>query len=162
MDQLIDFTNLENVLREYADYFRNRYTQELISHDRYASGGLLESIRTRVQFGDDAYTVTVTLRNYWKYIEDDTRPHWPPPQAILRWVEIKPTIPRPYTLNGREISPKSLTYLIGRKISRVGTKGTHDMATAKEQTMDAFRQRLKQAVGHDVVNYIRKVTPGAR
>lgn len=162
MDQLIDFSNLEAVLREYADYFRNRYEQELISHDRFASGELLESIRTRIQVGGDAYTVTVTLKEYWKYIEDDTRPHWPPPGALLRWVEIKPTIPRPYTLDGREISAKSLAYLVGRKIAERGTTGTHDMATAKEQTMAAFRQRLKEAVGHDVVNYIRKVAPGAR
>ena len=162
MDQLIDFSNLEAVLRDYADYFHNRYEQELIAHDRHASGALIESIRTRVQVGGDAYTVTVTLRDYWKYIENDTRPHWPPPEAILRWVEIKPTIPRPYTLDGREISAKSLAYLVGRKIAEKGTTGTHDMATAKEQTMDAFRQRLKEAVGHDVINYIRKVTPGAR
>lgn len=162
MDQLIDFSNLEAVLRDYADYFHNRYEQELIAHDRHASGALIESIRTRVQVGSDAYTVTVTLRDYWKYIENDTRPHWPPREAILRWVEIKPTIPRPYTLDGREISAKSLAYLVGRKIAEKGTTGTHDMATAKEQTMDAFRQRLRQAVGHDVINYIRKVTPGAR
>ena len=158
MDELLQLTNLEAVLREFADYFHNDYEQRLIAHDRYASGGLLDSIRTRVEVNGSGYEVTVTLKDYWRYVEEDTRPHWPPPSAILRWVEIKPTLPRPYTLNGKEVSPKSLAYLIGRKIAEKGTKGTHDMAAAKEDTLNAFRARLKEAVGHDVVNYIRRVT----
>ncbi|MCR5071202.1 MAG: hypothetical protein K6A62_04675 [Bacteroidales bacterium] len=157
MDNLLEFPELERILRDYADYFRNDYEQRLIGHDRYASGGLLDSIRTNIQVGETGYTVTVTLKEYWKYVEEDTRPHWPPPQAILRWVEIKPTLPRPYVLDGKEISPKSLAYLIGRKISRVGTKGTHDMAEAKADALNAFRADLKRALGHDVVNYILKV-----
>ena len=158
MADLIELPELEEVLRDFADYFRNDYTQRLIANDRVASRGLLESVRTRVQVGSDAYDVVVTLKDYWKYVEDDTRPHWPPPDAILKWVEIKPTIPRPYTLNGKEISAKSLAYLVGRKISEKGTKGTHDLQRAKEDALAFFRQRLKAAVGHDVVNYIRKLS----
>ena len=162
MDTLIDFTHLEDVLRRWADYFRNDYTQRLIANDRIASRELLESVRTRIEVDGSGYEVIVTLRDYWKYVENDTRPHWPPPAALLRWVEIKPTIPRPYTLGGKEISAKSLAYLVGRKISEHGTKGTHDMEAAKDDAMRAFRAELKAAVGHDVVNYILKVTPGAR
>lgn len=162
MNTLIDLTELEAVLREYADYFRNDYEQRLIAHDRYASGGLLNSIRTRISVDGERYDVVVTLRDYWRYVEDDTRPHWPPREAILRWVEVKPTLPRPFTLDGKEISPKSLAYLISRKIARVGTKGTHDMAEAKATTLEQFRTRLAKALHHDVVNYIRKVALPAK
>ena len=155
--ELLEYHHLAEVLREFADYFRNDYEQRLIGHDRYATGELLESIRTEVRAGGTTYEVVVHLRDYWKYIEDDTRPHFPPPDALLRWVQVKPTLPRPFILNGKEVSPKSLSYLIGRKISRVGTKGTHDLADAKKTTMDTFERRVREALGHDLRDWIRKV-----
>ena len=155
--ELLEYPHLAEVLREFSDYFRNDYEQRLIGHDRYATGELLESIRTEVRAGGTTYEVVVYLRDYWKYIEDDTRPHFPPPDALLRWVQVKPTLPRPFILNGKEVSPKSLAYLVGRKISRVGTKGTHDLADAKKDTMDAFKARVRAALGHDLRDWIRKV-----
>ena len=155
--ELLEYPHLAEVLREFADYFRNNYEQRLIGHDRYATGELLESIRTEVRAGGTTYEVVVHLRDYWKYIEDDTRPHFPPPDALLRWVQVKPTLPRPFILNGKEVSHKSLAYIIGRKISRVGTKGTHDLADAKKDTMDTFKARVRAALGHDVRDWIRKV-----
>ena len=94
--ELLEYPHLAEVLREFADYFRNDYEQRLIGHDRYATGELLESIRTEVRAGGTTYEVVVHLRDYWKYIEDDTRPHFPPPDALLRWVQVKPTLPRPF------------------------------------------------------------------
>ena len=161
-DDLLTFENTLAVLAEYGEAVAAAYKDNLRRDGRPASHALEKSIKTHVTTDHGDFVVQMDLEDYWKYIENDTRPHWPPREAILRWVEIKPTIPRPYTLDGREISAKSLAYLVGRKIAEKGTTGTHDMATAKEQTMDAFRQRLRQAVGHDVINYIRKVTPGAR
>lgn len=155
--ELLEYPHLAEVLREFSDYFRNDYEQRLIGHDRYATGELLESIRTEVRAGGTTYEVVVHLRDYWKYIEDDTRPHFPPPDALLRWVQVKPTLPRPFILNGKEVSPKSLAFLIGRKISRVGTKGTHDLADAKKTTMDTFKRRVISALGHDLRDWIRKV-----
>ena len=155
--ELLEYPHLAEVLREFSDYFRNDYEQRLIGHDRYATGELLESIRTEVRAGGTTYEVVVHLRDYWKYIEDDTRPHFPPPDALLRWVQVKPTLPRPFILNGKEVSPKSLAYLIGRKISRVGMKGTHDLADAKKDTMDTFKARVREALGHDLRDWIRKV-----
>lgn len=155
--ELLEYPHLAEVLREFADYFRNDYEQRLIGHDRYATGELLESIRTEVRAGGTTYEVVVHLRDYWKYIEDDTRPHFPPPDALLRWVQVKPTLPRPFILNGKEVGPKSLAYLIGMKISRVGTKGTHDLADAKKTTMDTFKARVRAALGHDLRDWIRKV-----
>lgn len=155
--ELLEYPHLAEVLREFSDYFRNDYEQRLIGHDRYATGELLESIRTEVRAGGTTYEVVVHLRDYWKYIEDDTRPHFPPTDALLRWVQVKPTLPRPFILNGKEVSPKSLAYLIGRKISRVGTKGTHDLADAKKTTMDTFKARVRAALGHDLRDWIRKV-----
>lgn len=157
MAELLEYPNLTEVLQRFAEYFHADYENRLIANDRIASRELLESIRTRVVTENGTWSVVVNLRDYWKYVENDTRPHWPPPDAILRWVEIKPTIPRPYTLNGREISAKSLAYLVGRKIARVGTKGTHDLELARLNTFERFKKEIAEALGRDVVAYIHKL-----
>lgn len=157
MAELLEYPNLTEVLQRFAEYFHTEYSDRLIAHDRVASRELLESVRTRVVTENGTWSVVVNLRDYWKYVENDTRPHWPPPSAILRWVEIKPTIPRPYTLNGREISAKSLAYLVGRKIARVGTKGTHDLELARLETFERFKKEIAEALGRDVVAYIHKL-----
>lgn len=157
MAELLEYPNLTEVLQRFAEYFHADYENRLIAHDRIASRQLLESIRTRVVTENGTWSVVVNLRDYWKYVENDTKPHWPPPDAILRWVEIKPTIPRPYTLNGREISAKSLAYLVGRKIARVGTKGTHDLELARLETFERFKKEIAEALGRDVFAYIHKL-----
>ena len=163
-NELIQFDNLQAVLEEFAQEFKDQYRAGLLSHGRFTQYGedrLVDSVDANqvsamIQEGDEAWTVTINLNEYWKYVENDTRPHWPPPSAILRWVEIKPVLPHP-DANGRIPSPRSLAYLIGRKISREGTTGSHDFKTAQETTIERFRVRIRVAMVRDVQNYIRQV-----
>lgn len=159
MDELLNTDNLQKVLEEYAVAVRNLYQDRLILHDRIASGKLLNDIRAHVEYDGQTYEVQLDLWNYWRYIEMDTEPHWPPPSAILKWITVKPVIPRP-DAKGRIPSPKSLAYLIGRKISEEGTEGSHDFENAKQVVVQRFRERIAEAVGHDFENYIRKVVTG--
>lgn len=163
-NELIQFDNLRAVLEEFAQEFKDQYRAGLLSHGRFTQYGqdrLVDSVdanqvQAMIREGDEAWTVTINLNEYWKYVENDTRPHWPPPSAILRWVEIKPVLPYP-DKNGRIPSPRSLAYLIGRKISREGTTGSHDFKTAQETTIDRFRTRIRVAMIKDVQNYVRQV-----
>lgn len=163
-NELIQFDNLRAVLEEFAQEFKDQYRAGLLSHGRFTQYGedrLVDSVdanqvQAMVREGDEAWTVTINLNEYWKYVENDTRPHWPPPSAILRWVEIKPVLPHP-DANGRIPSPRSLAYLIGRKISREGTTGSHDFKTAQETTIERFRVRIRVAMVRDVQNYVRQV-----
>ena len=163
-DTLIQFDNLRAVLEEFAQEFKDQYRAGLISHGRFTQYGqnrLIDSVdantvQAMIREGDEAWTVSINLNDYWKYVEEDTAPHWPPPDAILRWVEIKPVIPRPDS-RGRIPSPSSLAYLIGRKISKFGTTGSHDFKTAQETTIDRFRTRIRLAMVKDVQNYVRQV-----
>ena len=163
-NELIQFDNLRAVLEEFAQEFKDQYRAGLLSHGRFTQYGedrLVDSVDANqvsamIQEGDEAWTVTINLNEYWKYVENDTRPHWPPPSAILRWVEIKPVLPHP-DANGRIPSPRSLAYLIGRKISREGTTGSHDFKTAQETTIERFRVRIRVAMVRDVQNYVRQV-----
>ena len=163
-NELIQFDNLRAVLEEFAQEFKDQYRAGLLSHGRFTQYGedrLVDSVdanqvQAMIREGDEAWTVTINLNEYWKYVENDTRPHWPPPSAILRWVEIKPVLPHP-DANGRIPSPRSLAYLIGRKISREGTTGSHDFKTAQETTIERFRVRIRVAMVRDVQNYVRQV-----
>jgi hypothetical protein len=163
-NELIQFDNLRAVLEEFAQEFKDQYRAGLLTHGRFTQYGedrLVDSVdanqvQAMIREGDEAWTVTINLNEYWKYVENDTRPHWPPPSAILRWVEIKPVLPHP-DANGRIPSPRSLAYLIGRKISREGTTGSHDFKTAQETTIERFRVRIRVAMVRDVQNYVRQV-----
>lgn len=161
MAQLVNLDNLQKLLQEMAGDIRDGYKETLERNGRYTALGpearkLIRSVQTRVVVGETAYEVVMDLEDYWKYVEDDTRPHWPPHDAILRWVTFKPVLPRPDS-NGRLPSPESLTYLIRRKISRVGTKGTHDLEKTKDAVITAYRRELEQALAHDIEDYILKV-----
>lgn len=146
--ELINFDNLMAVLEEYAQEVRNLYQDNLIRNDRIATGDLLNSIDYQVQFNGVAYEVQLKLEDYWKYVEEDTKPHWPPVNKILEWISAKPIIPKADD-RGRIPTPKQLAYLIGRKISRVGTEGTHDLKDAIEVINARYRDKIVYAIGQD-------------
>lgn len=167
MEQLIDFTELAKVLEDLATDIRENYKEHLRFNDRYTERGvpsgyserLIDSVKTQVVAGDRAWEITMTLNDYWKWVEDDTRPHFPPVSKILEWVEIKPVIPRPDS-RGRIPSPRSLAFLIGRSIAKYGTKGSHDLEKTKDGVIPWYRERIAAALGRDMENYIRKIVAG--
>lgn len=149
MDELVELTELQQVLQDYAKDIQERYKEVLANNGHIASNALVNSIKTEVVVGELAYEVTMTLEDYWKYVEYDTKPHFPPPQALLKWVEVKPVIPRPGK-NGRIPTPKQLAFLIGRHINTYGTTGTHDLQQTKDDIFTWYQERLSVALGHDI------------
>ena len=155
--ELIDLTELQQVLQDLANDIRDNYKEHLQFNDRYTKEHkLIDSVKTQVVVGDNAYEVTMTLNDYWKYVEYDTKPHFPPVSKILEWVEIKPVIPRPLA-SGKIPSPKQLAFLIGRAIYEHGTKGSHDLEKVKDGVIPWYKEKIAIALGHDMENYIRKL-----
>lgn len=149
MAELLNLDNVLRVLEDYAAEVRALYRDRLARNNRVASGALLNSVECRVEVDGRAYEVKMTLQDYWKYVEYDTRPHWPPVAAIQRWIEIKPVIPRP-DAKGRIPTPRQLAYLISRKIARVGTEGSHDLRDTTQDVNARYRARLQEALAQDV------------
>ena len=156
MNDLMDLTELHQVLQDFAKDIRDRYKDVLANNGHIASHDLVSSIKTEVVVGDQFYEVTMSLKEYWKYVEHDTKPHFPPPDALLRWIEVKPIIPRPGK-NGRIPTPKQLAFLIGRHINTFGTKGTHDLQQTKDDIFARYKDKITAALGRDIANYIRKI-----
>lgn len=149
------WTNLEKVLEEYGRELRNKYQDSLINNDRIASGELLNSCEYIIQ--KDSYSISVSLQlaEYWKYVEWDTKPHWPPVDKIKEWIRVKPILPD--NRFGKLPTPDQLAFLIGRKIAgespnklEGGTKGSNDLHQSIEELNNEYMQLIKEAITKDV------------
>lgn len=143
------WTNLEKVLEEYAIELRNKYQDYLINSDRLASGELLNSVEYIIEKDNISISVSLQLAEYWKYVEYDTKPHWPPVDKIKEWIRVKPILPQP-DKNGKLPTPDQLAFLIGRKISEEGTEGSYDLHSAIEDINTEFMQRIEDAITMDI------------
>lgn len=150
MDKLIDLPHVQAVMEEMAIAIRNEYQDNLIRNDRIASGDLLNNIEYEVTRGDFTYTIYVKMRDYWYYVENGRKAgKWPPIDNILRWITVKPVLPRP-NAEGKLPTPQQLAFLIARKIGEEGTEGTQDLRKATDTIWDTFEDRLYEAIDEDV------------
>ena len=157
-DALFNPTELTALLKQLGEDVRQGYVDKLVKNGRPTTENTLAStVKAYVEVKGTTYEVGLELQDYWKYVEEGTKPHWPPPSAILRWITIKPVIPRP-DKNGSIPTPKQLAFLISRKISEVGTKGTHDLKETTEALLGFYEQQIAEALGRDCFRYIEKIT----
>ena len=150
MDKLIDLPHVQAVMEEMAIAIRNEYQDNLIRNDRIASGDLLNNIEYEITRGDFTYTIYVKMKDYWYYVENGRKAgKWPPIDNILRWITVKPVLPRP-NAEGKLPTPQQLAFLIARKIGEEGTEGTQDLRKATDTIWDTFEDRLYEAIDADV------------
>lgn len=155
----IKFPNLQAVLQDYIEELKIEYENNLLDSDRVASWDLINNIEIVTSFEGYDYWIGFNLKDYWKYVEYGTKPHFPPVDALLRWIEIKPVLPYPNS-RGKLPTPKQLAYLIGRKISEVGTEGSHDLAEANKTIHQKYEELIQMALDEDVkynIDIIMKV-----
>lgn len=156
--ELIDLANVRQALEEYGNEVRNKYQDNLILNDRIAGGDLLNSVEYRVNQDGQEYEVTLSLKDYWKYIEYGTKPHFPPVDKILGWIKVKPVIPRPLS-DGSLPTPEGLAWMIAKKIAKYGTEGSHDLEEAIEDVNARYKDKLIVAL-HQDMETIMKVIVG--
>ena len=155
-NELFQPSNLLRVLQDLANDIETNYKEHLEQHDRLASGDLLRSIHTEIEVKGTTYAVVLNLADYWKFVEEDTKPHWPPKDAINRWIFIKPVIPHG---SPKPPTPEQLSFLIRRKIAEDGTEGTHDLRDTKADILPKYEDRILEALHRDTIEYIEKIVP---
>ena len=176
MDELITLTNLQKVLEGYARDAEELYKKKIADGGHNASFSLAESVKSRVVVGDISYKVTINLNHYWKYLErgrqgkiSSPMPHhsmdlpptkaaFPPVNAIINWINIKPILPRPMK-NGKFPTIRSLAYLIGRKIEQYGIEPFPAMAETIEELDKIYEGKIAAALQTDMGTYLRKILP---
>lgn len=139
------------VLKDYAIELRNTLQDSYINDDRIATGDLLNSVEYIIEKDDRQIEVSLQLKEWWKYVEEDTKPHFPPPDAMLNYIKAKPILPKP-DRNGKLPTPNQLAYLIGRKISEVGTTGTHNVRDTVRLINERYEEKIGQAISEDINN----------
>lgn len=118
--------NINNIVQDLL----NRYKKSISDSGHVASGELENTATYRVMFNGKYLEIIFNLQDYWLYLENGTKPHFPPIEAIERWITVKHIIPA--TNSGRVPSTKQLAFLIARGISKNGTKPTKLL----QQTID--------------------------
>lgn len=150
MEELLSLPNVQRVLGEFAVALRNEYQDNLILHNRIASGDLLNSVEYVIDRDGYTYTVSLMLKDYWYFVENGRKAgKMPPMDVILSWIKAKPVLPRP-NAEGKLPTPQQLAFLIARKIGEEGTEGTQDLRKATDTIWDTFEDRLYEAIDEDV------------
>lgn len=167
--ELINLNNVMATLEEYVQAVRNEYQDNLIRSDRIASGDLLNTIEYHIEQNGMEYEVKLDLAKYWKYVERGVQgernttspyanPGWKAYPHILKWISVKPVIPRPNE-DGDLPTPKQLAYLITRSIVKNGTDGSNDLQDALAKINAEYQDKLVYALQEDL-DTIMKVIVG--
>lgn len=146
-------------IKEIVDTFISSCKQTLESKGINSSGNLSKSIKGIVKMNDKYLTISISLEDYWKYIEYGTNPHFPPVDKIREWIRVKPVLPRPLA-SGKLPTENQLAFLIGRKISKFGTKPKPFLNNTKEEfdlvgkvynaTLELITKQLEQEINEEL------------
>lgn len=152
------FPNLTAALAEYGEAVQKLYRDKLIYHDNVATGNLLRSVQYRVNANGTIYEVTLSLADYWKYIETGVHAggRMPPPSKILEWIVAKPVLPRPDD-RGRVPKPEQLAWAIAKKIQRDGIPAPAEppLATTLDEVNRQYRAKIAAAFQADTMQLLR-------
>lgn len=174
IDKLIDTAELERILQDLGRDVAEGYKDALRNRDHVATGNLMQSVTSQVVVGEHSYEVTLSLADYWRYLENGTPAHWPPRSVILGWIRAKNLIPRPGA-DGKIPTQETLAFLIARAMAgkspnqpllrnpHGGTPATRTLQDTIDAVLPVYKELLREALGRAYGNYIRAVlfSPGA-
>lgn len=146
----LTFNNLEKALTDFLNDFVSTYKSLLIRDNKKASGDLINSIKAlNIEFNTTKYTGSISLKNYWKYVEYGRKPgKFPPPKKILNWVKVKKILPKP--IKGIKPTEKQLAFLISRKIARDGIKPGNQFSEALNLVWTKYEKTISDAITKDL------------
>lgn len=153
----MEWTNTYETLKQLGTALAEKYRQNLTDAEANASYALYDSVTPIIETDEGSIQVSLSLLDYWKWVEYGTGPgHFPPVDRIRDWINVKPVIPRPFN-NGRIPTPQQLAFLISRKIFNEGIEGRELMDMSIREIMETFKDRIEDAITKDVMNNLDEV-----
>lgn len=151
-EETLKLTRTIEVLNEYAEAWANAYRAELIAEGKRATGNLIKSVRGEVVIRNEVYSAVLNVADYYKYVEWGRKKggKMPPISAIMKWIQVKPVIPRPNTLTGRVPTQQQLAWAIAKSIQQNGIPPTYALRNTNDATFNAFEQKLRDALTADL------------
>lgn len=148
------YMNLEQVMQAFINEVADTYRNYLKADGKKASGALISSITPqKISINGGTYTASISLVDYWKWVENGRRPgKFPPVKAIVEWIREKPILPR--EVNGLKPTTDQLAFLIGRKIATEGIKPGNQLHNAVDKVYDKYIGQIYEAIDKDIDNYL--------
>ena len=119
-----------------------RYKTAITDSGHISSGNLASTASYKVEVSGKYIELIFVLQDYWKYLENGTKPHFPPIDAVEKWIIAKPIIPR--AMRGRVPSTKQLAFLIAKGISERGTKATKLLQNTIDNSNDLIEKMMDE------------------
>lgn len=149
----IRWANLERVLNEFADEVIQAARKNLDDNGTNATRQLYDTLEKIVEVGEDFYKVSVSLADYWRYVEEGTGPrhlpdarpqYWPRIEPLKDWVQAKPGVPK----------DDAFAYAVRGKIHASGTTAQPFLKPAVDETLARFEMMIGEAIQEDVREYV--------
>ena len=140
---------LSDNIYEICAEILGRYKNALNESGHYASGKLANTAKAVIKWDGKVFELFFNLQEYWRYLENGTRPHFPPISAIEEWINVKRIVPT--SRSGKVPTTKQLAFLIARGISKNGTKP----AKTLQKTIDCADDLISALVS-EIQNQLEK------
>ena len=148
-----DFKHTMKALRDFGKFIITNYKSQLEA-EKMNNGELYRNIKYSVSTGTGGWVISVSLADYWKYIEYGRRPgKMPPLEVIEKWIDVKEIKPHSMTLkSGKTVipTPPKLPFLIARSIGRRGIAPKPLFQKSFEVAKQQFMQVIKDAITQDI------------
>lgn len=156
----MEFKRVEKVLNDFADLMVDGYKERLESDGINASGSLSNSVSAMVEMNGTVFEVSLSLNEYWKYIEGGRAPtkndgNGELRRNLLEWIRVKPVLPKPF--DGKLPTEEQLAYLISRKIHKDGYGGRQPLQKTFDVVQDMLKGDLENAFAEDIAEDIDKI-----
>ena len=149
-----DFRHTMKALNDFGNFIITNYKRQLEA-EQMNNGELYRTISYSVSTVSSGWVISVSLADYWKYIENGRRAgaKMPPVSAIENWIKVKQIIPHSMTLkSGKTVIPTipQLSFLIARSIGRRGIPPKPLFKKSFEAAKKQFIQVIKDAITQDI------------
>ena len=149
-----DFKHTMKALNDFGNFIITNYKSQLEA-EQMNNGELYRTISYSVSTVNSGWVISVSLADYWKYIENGRRAgaKMPPVSAIENWINVKQIVPHSMTLkSGKTVVPTipQLSFLIARSISQRGIPPKPLFKNSFEAAKQQFIQVIKDAITQDI------------
>jgi hypothetical protein len=141
-------------LNDFGQFIVDNYKSQLEA-EHIANGELYRTLSYAVSSKTSSWVVSISLADYWKYIENGRRAgaKYPPLDAIEKWINARQIIPHQMTLkSGKTVIPsiKQLSFLIARSISQKGIKPRPLFKKSFDAVKQEFLIKIEEAIVQDI------------
>ena len=149
-----DFKHTMKALNDFGKVIIDNYKSQLEA-EQMNNGELYRKISYSVSTVSSGWVISVSLADYWKYIENGRRAgaKMPPLEVIEKWIDVKQIKPHSMTLkSGKTVipTPPQLPFLIARSIGQRGIPPKPLFKNSFEAAKKQFIQVIKDAITQDI------------